>query len=226
MNYEEFEAQLRSGEMPDQWAFKDKKGLEQFMEHRSQTIELTDLDCEIAKSSARRKAEGRGKQYGDFAIGNFVTGNKGEMAVAKYLHSIKPFKDLSRAVDLDRRDYGDGGVDIHWGRWRIDVKTTGIKHGPLVCDASEPQFHQANLFILAHLKFDGIEKVEGTNTFKAKKNHVDIYGFLTAAEYYELDDQRRYVRAHYYDDPQLPTKLKVECWLLRNIRDLMPTTTA
>jgi len=62
MNYEEFEAQLRGGEMPDQWAFKDKKGLEQFMEHRSQTIELTDLECDIAKSSARRKAEGRRKQ--------------------------------------------------------------------------------------------------------------------------------------------------------------------
>ena len=145
MEHEELETLLRTGSFPHKrWQFTNKEQMKLFVGNRKATIELTDLECDIAKSSARRKAEGRGKYYGDFAVGNFTTGTKGEMAVAKYLHSIKPFKDLSRAVDLSRKEYGDGGVDIHWGRWRIDVKTTGTKYGALVCNSSEPRFGQAN----------------------------------------------------------------------------------
>ena len=227
MTYEEFETELRQGAFEGQgWSFPDKETMKGFVDHRTKTIELTELECDIAKSAARRMVEGRRKQYGDFAIGNFVTGIKGEMAVAKQLHKVKKFKDLTNAVNFSRKEFGDGGVDIHWGRWRIDVKTTGIKYGPLVVDSSRPQFHQANLFIIAHLRYDGMEKAEGTRTLKAKKNKVDIYGFMTPEEVFEVNDTNHLVRAQYYDDPQLPTKYSIDCWELRPIRDLMPTTTA
>jgi len=233
MNFEEIETKLRTGELPPRWEFKhpetsesDPETMKAFIDHRAVTVELTDLECDIALSSAKRKVEGRHKQYGDFALGNFVTGNKGEMAVAKFLHKIKKFKDLNRAVDFSRRDWGDGGVDIHWGRWRIDVKTTGIKYGPLVVDSSKPQFHKANLFILAHLRYDGMKKVEGTRTLKALNNRVDIYGFLTTEEVYESDENDMLVRASYYGRDRPPEKYSINCGELRPIRDLQATTTA
>jgi len=226
MTHEELETRLRTGEMPPRYSFVDVEKMKSFVDHRKETVELTDLECEIAKSSAKRKADGRRKHYGDFAVSNFLTGNKGEMAVAKYLHSIHLFKDLSRAVDLSRRDWGDRGVDIRWGRWRIDVKTTGTHYGELVADTNKPDYSGANLFILAHLRSDGMQKIEGTNTWKMKDNIVDIYGFLTTGEFYETDENNKLIRAEYYDHPQLPTKYKVQCWRLRPIRDLRPTTTA
>lgn len=227
LSFEEFETKLREGAFKDSgWSFNDNELMKKFVANRKQTIELTDLECDIAKSSAQRMAEGRRKQYGNFAVGNFVTGIKGEMAVAKCLHKIKKFKDLNSAVSFSRKDFGDGGVDIHWGRWRIDVKTTGTEYGPLIVDSSKPQIHQANLFILAHLRYDGMEKKEGTNTWKATKNKVDIYGFLTPQEVYEVNEKNLLVRAQYYDHQQLPTKYSVDCWEMRPIRDLGPTTTA
>jgi len=228
MNFEKLESELRGGlfEGRGGWEFKDVEMMKEFVDYRKETVELTDLECDIAKSSAQRMAEGRSRQYGNFAVGNFVTGIKGEMAVAKYLHKIKKFPDLSRAVSFSRKEYGDGGVDIHWGRWRVDVKTTGTKYGPLVVDSSKPQFHLANIFIMAHLRTERMEKVEGTTTYRAKKNKVDIYGFLTTEEVFEVTKENKLVRARYFDHPQLPTKYSVNCWELRPIRDLMPTTTA
>jgi hypothetical protein len=224
MTWEDIETRIRKGDVPEHWCFKEIKDTHNFIDHRTKTVELTDLECDIAKSAAIRMTEDKGRYYGDFAVGNFVTGIKGEMAVAKYLHGIKPFKDLSRAVNFSRKDYGDGGIDIHWGRWRIQVKTTGTRYGELILDTHRPSYGP-NLYILAHLKFDGMNRKKG-NTLYAHKNRVDIYGFLTPEEYFGTDENNKLLLAEYYDDPQLPTKYKVRCWYMRPIRDLQPTTTA
>ena len=55
MTYEEFETKLREGIFKGQgWSFPDKEMMQGFVDNRKKTIELTDLECDIAKSAAQR----------------------------------------------------------------------------------------------------------------------------------------------------------------------------
>lgn len=204
------------------WGFIGEDSAErmnQFVDDRSVISKLTESECKRCKDSARRKAGEKGSYYGDFAMPNFTKGNKGELGVLKYLHTIRPFGHLESHIQqiMQVKQFGDGGIDISWGGRRIDVKCTGPEYGPLVADSHRGR---ADVYILSHLKFDGFNRQEKGRCW-ADPDRVIIYGFIFAEEFYETyeeDGKDILKRAVHYDNP--PTKYKVECWMLRPMSEI------
>lgn len=206
------------------WIFEDDEDnekMKEFVDGRSVISELTEEECKECKDSARQKAKMKGSYYGNFAQSNFTTGTKGELGVLNYLHKVKPFShyDYHKNQILSVKPYGDGGVDIEWGGRRIDVKTTGHAYGPLIADCFR---QKADLYILAHLKFDGFNRQRG-RTMYSDPDRVFIYGFLLADEFYESyeKDGKSYLKraSHYYrrGSKKLgpPNDYQASCWVLR-----------
>lgn len=206
------------------WIFEDdddNEKMKAFVDDRTVIIKLTEDECKECRESARQKAKEKGGYYGDFAQSNFNTGNKGELAVLNYLYKVKPFShyDYHKNQILKVRPYGDGGVDIELGKRRIDVKTTRTEYGPLIVPSHR---ERANLYIHAHLKYDGFNRQRGRTHF-SEQDRVFIYGFLTAKEFYESyeEDGKSYLKrvSHHYPRGSKklgpPNNYQASCWVLR-----------
>tara|TARA_R100001463_G_scaffold130188_1_gene189380 strand:+ start:496 stop:1182 length:687 start_codon:yes stop_codon:yes gene_type:complete len=211
------------------WEFiddDDNKRMKEFVDGRSVESILTEDECNECKDSARAKARTKGSYYGDFAQSNFTTGTKGELGVLNYLHKVKASGDYnSQKQEILRvKPYGDGGIDIKWGGRKIDVKTTGTEYGSLITDCFR---QKADLYILAHLKFEGFNRQKG-RTHYADPDKVIIYGFLLADEFYETyeKDGRSLLKraSHYFPRGSKcigpPNDYQANCWLLRPMDEI------